>query len=183
MTNEDSNLFKPLKVGKINLKHRVVLAPLTRFRAHDDHTHSKRAIEYYSQRACFPGTLLITEASFISLAAGGYDNVPGIFNDVQVKGWKKITDAVHARESFIYIQLWALGRAADPKVQEKNGYDVVSSSDIPMTPDSPKPRGLTKDEIKEYINNYRNAAKLAIQAGFDGVGKIFKVTVIVEPES
>lgn len=169
MTNESSNLFKPLKVGNLNLEHRVVLAPLTRFRALDNHVHCEEAINYYEQRACVPGTLLITEASYISLEAGGYDNVPGIFNDAQVKAWKKVTDAVHAKKSHIFIQLWALGRAATTAVMKKNGLDVVSSSDLPISTDHAKPRALTTDEIKAYVHQYGRAAKLAIEAGFDGV--------------
>lgn len=82
-------LFQPIKVGQHWLGHRVVLAPLTRNRANKDHVHGDLAVEYYSQRASIPGTLLITEATFISPQAGGYDYVPGIWNDDQVAGWKR----------------------------------------------------------------------------------------------
>ena len=87
------SLFQPIKVGTIGLKHRVVLAPLTRFRADDEHVHTDMAVEYYSQRASTPGTLLITEATFIAPQAGGYSNVPGIWNEQQVTAWKKVRSA------------------------------------------------------------------------------------------
>lgn len=83
-------LFQPTKVGTSILSHRVVLAPLTRFRADKAHVHGDLAVEYYAQRASVPGTLLITEATFIAAKAGGYDNVPGIWNDEQVAGWKRV---------------------------------------------------------------------------------------------
>lgn len=169
MTNEKSALFKPLKVGRMELKHRIVMAPLTRFRAEESHTPSAEAIKYYEQRACVPGTLLITEASYISLEAGGMPKVPGIWNEDQIKAWKKITDAVHAKGSFIYIQLWALGRAAQAAYLAKFGKDVVSSSDVPLGDNAPKPRPLTVEEIKQYIDQYGIVAKHAIEAGFDGV--------------
>ena len=84
------SLFQPIKVGTIDLEHRVVLAPLTRLRADDEHVHTDMAVEYYSQRASTPGTLLITEATFIAPQAGGYSNVPGIWNEKQVAAWKKV---------------------------------------------------------------------------------------------
>lgn len=116
-------LFKPLKLGNVELKHRVIMAPLTRFRANDAHVPTKCAREYYEQRASTPGTLLITEATFISPRAAGYRNVPGIWNTEQIKAWREITDAVHAKGSFIYVQLWALGRTAQPDVlKEEGGY-------------------------------------------------------------
>lgn len=167
-----SKLFSPLKVGNIELKHRIVMAPLTRYRADDNHVHSPHAAEYYGQRASTPGTLLITEATFISPKAGGYGNVPGIYNSAQITAWKKITDTVHAKGSFIFMQLWALGRAADPEVLKKelgpNGK-FVSSSDIPMESGGVTPEALSEEEIWEFVGAYRNAARNAIEAGFDGV--------------
>ena len=86
-----SRLFQPLQVGDITLQHRVVMAPLTRFRADKEHVHTDLAVQYYGQRAEVPGTLLITEATFIAAEAGGYDNVPGIWSDAQVAAWKKVS--------------------------------------------------------------------------------------------
>ena len=83
-------LFTPIQVGKASLRHRVVLAPLTRFRAHENHVHSDIAIEYYSQRASVPGSLLISEAVFIAPQAGGLPHVPGLWSDEQVAIWKRV---------------------------------------------------------------------------------------------
>lgn len=85
-----SKLFSPIQVGKALLQHRVVLAPLTRFRAHADHVHSDVAIEYYAQRANVPGSLLITEGTFPSPQAGGMRNVPGIWSEAQIAAWKPV---------------------------------------------------------------------------------------------
>lgn len=167
-----SALFTPIRVGNMNLQHRVVLAPLTRYRAHADHVPGPQAAAYYSQRGSVPGTLLITEGTFISQNAGGYENIPGIYTDAQVDGWKNITDAVHEKGSFIYLQLWALGRTAYPAVLAKeNNSPHVSASPIslPGRPEGEVPHALTKDEIKEYIAAYAAAARNAIRAGFDGV--------------
>jgi NADPH2 dehydrogenase len=84
-------LFTLAKVGDITLAHRVVLAPLTRFRADKTHTHTDLAVEYYTQRAAVKGTLLITEATFIAPQAGGYPNVPGIYTQEQIAAWKTVS--------------------------------------------------------------------------------------------
>ncbi|KAH7060367.1 NADPH dehydrogenase [Auriculariales sp. MPI-PUGE-AT-0066] len=149
-------LAKPIRVGRITLGHRLALAPLTRFRADKNHVHGDLAVEYYTQRASTPGTLLITEGTFIADRAGGFDNVPGIWNADQVQAWKRVTDAVHARGSFIFCQLWALGRAAERSI----GNISISGN---------KPRPLTIEEIDEYVETYAQAARNAIEAGFDGV--------------
>ena len=145
------------------------MAPLTRYRADNDHVPLPFVEEYYEQRGSVPGTLLVTEATFISPQAGGYANVPGIHNAAQIKAWKEVTDAVHGKGSFIYCQLWALGRAAKPEVINAEGFDHVSSSAVPINMDSPVPRALTEREIQQYIKDYAHAAKSAIEAGFDGV--------------
>jgi NADPH2 dehydrogenase len=184
-------LFQPIQVGDLQLEHRVVLAPLTRVRADKKHVHQLPiAQEYYTQRASVPGTLLITEATFIAAQAGGINNVPGIWSDEQVTAWKKvsfshhspnnllictqITESVHAKGSFIYLQLWALGRAASPKqLEEEGSFPYVSSSDIPLSnrpKEDPSPRPLTLSEIKEFVELYATAASNAVhRAGFDGV--------------
>ncbi|EGN94614.1 hypothetical protein SERLA73DRAFT_188596 [Serpula lacrymans var. lacrymans S7.3] len=166
-----AKLFQPIQVGDATLKHRVVMAPLTRFRAHANHVPGPQAETYYAQRASMPGTLLITEATFISQKAGGFDHVPGIYTDDQIAGWKKITDAVHAKGSFIYLQLWALGRAADPSILTKeNNSPYVSASGIPLSGKSFIPQPLTIFEIEEYVRAYATAASNAVhKAGFDGV--------------
>ncbi|KAK5119321.1 Chanoclavine-I aldehyde reductase fgaOx3 [Meristemomyces frigidus] len=166
-----SKLFQPLQIGQAKLSNRVVMAPLTRFRADDNHVQLPFVKDYYTQRSCVPGTLLITEATFISPAASGYPNVPGIYNDEQIKAWKEIVDSVHEAGGVIYLQLWALGRAANADTKKAEGTgDVVSSSDIAMSDNSPAPRPLTEDEIEQYIKDYASAAKNSVEgAGFDGV--------------
>ncbi|KAF7975567.1 hypothetical protein HWV62_9263 [Athelia sp. TMB] len=131
--------------------------------------------EYYAQRGSVPGTMLVTEATFIAAKAGGIPNVPGIWNEDQIEGWKKVTSAVHAKDSFIYLQLWALGRAADPGQLAKEGITdgYVSSSSIPQERFAkggfPPPKTLDLAEVHEYVQLYATAAENAIKAGFDGV--------------
>ena len=90
MSSSVSSLFQPLRVGAVDVQHRIVMAPLTRFRANKDHIHSELAKTYYEQRASVPGTLIISEATFIAPQAGGYANAPGIWSDAQIAGWKPV---------------------------------------------------------------------------------------------
>ncbi|GFN17641.1 chanoclavine-I aldehyde reductase fgaOx3 [Aspergillus tubingensis] len=164
-----SKLFSPIQVGRMPLAHRLAMAPMTRFRVDDNHVPLDLVTQHYEQRAAVPGTLLITEATIIAPNAGGYPNVPGIWNDAQIAQWRKVTDAVHKKGSYIYMQLWALGRVANPQFLKANGnHDVVSSSPVALD-DGPVPRELTETEIHQYIADYAQAAKNAIAAGFDGV--------------
>ena len=147
------------------------MAPLTRYRANDAHVHTSLAIEYYSQRASVSGTLLITEATFISPRASGYANAPGIYNKDQIEAWKNVTDAVHKKGSYIVCQLWALGRAAIPEIVRKEAGEesFASSSAVPMQAGAEAPRALEEEEIWGFIGEYVQAAKNAMEAGFDGV--------------
>ncbi|KAK4945949.1 hypothetical protein LTR66_014346 [Elasticomyces elasticus] len=170
VSSKNSKLFQPLQIGNNKLSHRIVMAPLTRFRADDSHVQLPFTKEYYTQRACVPGTLIITEATFISSRAGGFPNVPGIFTDEQVAAWKDIVDGVHKAGGYIWLQLWALGRTAMPKVLAAEGNELVSSSAEPMSDNSPRPRPLEEGEIQAFISDYASAAKRAVEgAGFDGV--------------
>ncbi|KAI0636632.1 FMN-linked oxidoreductase [Trametes polyzona] len=169
-------LFQPVTVGDITLAHRVVLAPLTRFRANNKHVHGDLAVQYYSQRASVPGTLLITEGTIIAGQAGGWPfvgpHVPGIWSDEQVDAWKRVVDAVHAKGSFIYLQIFALGRSADPEglKAENPNFDYVGPSAIPLRDSKHTPRALTIPEIKQYVQWHAEAAFNAVhRAGFDGV--------------
>ncbi|KAF9238925.1 hypothetical protein BU15DRAFT_88172 [Melanogaster broomeanus] len=171
-TDHTPALFQPIKVGPLALQHRVVLAPLTRFRNYASHVPGPQVASYYAQRGSTPGTLLIAEATFISRDAGGYEHVPGIYTDAQIEAWKQVTDAVHAQGSYIFLQLWALGRAADPSVLEKQDppSPYVSASPIALSGTAVPPRALTEPEIKDYIAAYAKAASNAVHgAGFDGV--------------
>lgn len=132
--------------------------------------------EYYSQRASAPGTLIITEATYISKQDGGYPNAPGIYSDAQITAWKEIVDAVHVKGSYIFLQLWSLGRVVDKAYAKQEGIVVKSSSAVPLEVASDQsdaepaiPKEMTIDDIKETINTYAQAAKNAIEAGFDGV--------------
>ncbi|KAH7878533.1 uncharacterized protein C8R40DRAFT_1037889 [Lentinula edodes] len=167
-----TKLFKPIEVGNLSLKHRVVLAPLTRMRCDDQHVPQLPVMrEYYSQRSRSPGTLLIAEGTLVDPKAGGYPNVPGIWNDKQAAAWKEITYAVHKNGSYIFLQLWTAGRDADPKLlaAEDPSYTPIAPSAIPMEGHD-VPRALEVDEIKSLIQSYVRAASNAInKAGFDGV--------------
>ncbi|KAJ7155043.1 hypothetical protein C8R46DRAFT_1005166 [Mycena filopes] len=167
-----SKLFEPIKVGNVELQHRIVLAPLTRYKADAAHVPYVPLVpEYYSQRGSKPGTLLITEGTFIAARAGGYAHIPGIWSPAQITAWKAVTDAVHAKGSFIFMQLWAIGRAAmiEQLQSEDASFPYVAASDIPLKGFNGTPRPLTVPEIKEYVELYAQAAKNAIEAGFDGV--------------
>ena len=146
------------------------MAPLTRLRADAEHVPLPMAKSYYEQRASVPGTLLITEATQISAPAGGVPHGPGIWSEAQVAGWKQITEAVHANGSFIYCQLIALGRAADPAaLQAEGGHSLHAPSPIPMEAGGPVPKELAEDEIQHIIRDFVTAAQNAMRAGFDGV--------------
>ncbi|KAI4518478.1 NADH:flavin oxidoreductase/NADH oxidase [Schizophyllum commune Loenen D] len=162
-------LFQPIKLGNVTLQHRVVLAPMTRMRCTKDHIPTPIMKDYYSQRSSTPGTLVITEATPVSLAAGGMPNVPGIYNDAQIAAWKEIIDAVHAKGSFLFLQLWATGRAANPTVLAAEGKPYVAPSPIKLEDKDETPRELSKDEIEQYVEWFAQAARNAIEAGADGV--------------
>ncbi|KAI0255565.1 FMN-linked oxidoreductase [Lactifluus subvellereus] len=170
MASAVPKLFQPIRVGTADLQHRIVMAPMTRLRANEQHVHGELGLEFYRQRTSVPGTLAITEATFIAARAGGYTNAPGIWSDEQVAGWKPIVDAVHKNGSFIYLQLWALGRSAEADVlKQEGGYPLVAPSAIPLL-DHDTPRPLTVAEIKEYVQLFATAAQNAVhKAGFDGV--------------
>ena len=156
---KDTDLFKPLKVGEHTLSNKVVYPPTTRLRALDDHTPSDLELEYYDKRSKYAGSLLITEATFVSEQAGLYSNVPGIWNEKHVKGWKEITDRIHENGSFISSQFWFLGRVGDAQLLKDRGLDFVAPSAI-YPDDTTKEkaeaagnpiRALTEKEIHDII--------------------------------
>ncbi|KAF8256863.1 putative NADPH2 dehydrogenase chain OYE2 [Lactarius quietus] len=177
MSSSVSALFQPIRVRISDLQHRIMMAPLTHLRVDEDHMHGELAKTYYTQCSAMPGTLIISEATFIAPQTAGYVNVPGIWNSAQIAGWKKITDTVHANGSYIYLQLWALGRTANPAVlKQEGGFDFVTPSPIPLSSGYPVgdekidiPRKLTFAELKEYVQLYSKAARNTIEAGFDGI--------------
>ncbi|KAK7730618.1 hypothetical protein SLS57_001448 [Botryosphaeria dothidea] len=176
---ENTKLFQPLTVGPSPLAHRVAMAPLTRFRATLENVPTPPMVEYYSQRAAVPGTLLIAEATYPSRRAAGYRNVPGLWSPEQLAAWKQVTDAVHARGSQIWVQMWALGRVAQPvgpggtaTPDETFEYEggVVSASAVAVGEGYPVPRELREEEIWGFVEDFGRAARNAVEvAGFDGV--------------
>ncbi|KAI0772354.1 NADH:flavin oxidoreductase/NADH oxidase [Trametes elegans] len=168
-----AKLFQPIRVGDLTLGHRVVLAPLTRCRADKRGAPTDMGVEYYRQRASVPGTLLISEATYVApFAQGRSPNAPGVFTEAQIAAWKRIADAVHAQGSFISMQLWGLGRAARLTEIRKEipDFPYVSASDVPLPGRDDVPRPLSISEIKEYVAAFGQAAQDAVhRAGFDGV--------------
>ncbi|PTB44940.1 uncharacterized protein TrAFT101_000415 [Trichoderma asperellum] len=193
----DSDLFEPLVIagGKITLQHRIIHAPMTRNRGtplratstaenpNRDWTANDLIAKYYAQRAT-EGGLLITEAIPPSFEANGLPGAPGLFLEEQVKSWKEVVDAVHAKGAYIYAQLWHAGRVTLPQI---TGTATVAPSNIPF--DDPNecyayppphsttpvklsehpPIELTVDHIKQTIRDYCAAAKAAMEIGFDGI--------------
>jgi NADPH2 dehydrogenase len=166
-----SKLFEPLQVGNIMLNNRIAMAPLTRRRADSAHVPLPFVKEYYAQRAVVPGTLLVTEATFISPRGSGSPEVPGIWTREQIAAWREVTAAVHARGSYIYLQLWCLGRTAKAEVLlQEFGLDVIGAGDISISEERSTPRPIGEEEIWELIGEYAQAARNAVDgAGFDGV--------------
>jgi hypothetical protein len=168
-------LFDPLKVGALSLPNRIVMAPLTRSRAHPEtRVPSELAIEYYSQRA--DAGLIISEATSVTAMGVGYAGTPGIWSDAQTEGWKKITAAVHAKGGRMLLQLWHVGRVSHSMFLD--GATPVSASAVAakgnvslVRPETayPTPRALELDEIPGVIADYRKGAQNAKAAGFDGV--------------
>ncbi|KAK7062863.1 hypothetical protein VNI00_000359 [Paramarasmius palmivorus] len=167
-----SNLHQPIKIGPLELKHRVVLAPLTRLRSDAALVpHLPLVEEYYSQRASTPGTLLISEGTAVAPQGASFPRGPGIWSEEQIAAWKeaRITNAVHARGSYIFIQLFASGRVTVPSVLAELGTELVGPSAIANT-GAETPRPLTIEEIREYVQWFAKAASDSIhKAGFDGV--------------
>lgn len=163
-----SSLFEPLKIGNIEVKQRIALAPLTRFRASHDRVPTPLMRDYYSQRASVPGTLLITEGTFISANCGGFQNAPGIWREDQIAAWKTITDEVHGKGGFIFNQIFAMGRAADTKVAKMEGFPTIAPSPIPIEECGDVPEVMAIEDITRTVHEFTDAAKNAIEAGFDG---------------
>ena len=169
-------LFEPVQLGALKLANRIVMAPLTRNRAGAGLVPSVLAAEYYSQRAT--AGLIISEATQISAQAQGYSDTPGCYTDEQVNGWKKVTDAVHAKGGRIFVQLWHTGRISHTSFQ-KDGAAPVGPSAIPARSktfvadkgfvDVSTPRALKLQELPGIVEDFRFASERAMEAGFDGV--------------
>ncbi|KAH6892581.1 NADH:flavin oxidoreductase NADH oxidase family protein [Thelonectria olida] len=165
----ETRMFKPLKVGNVMLQHRIVFPPLTRYRNDDEHAPLPLMQKYYADRAITPGTLLISEATAVSHLEEGQRNLPGFTSDKQVKAWSEIIDAVHAKGSFFFQQIWGMGRASDHEYMVERGFPYRSSSPVAMEGVTATPRSMTDQEIMDVIDNFASAAKRAVAAGADGV--------------
>jgi N-ethylmaleimide reductase len=170
-----SILLQPFRLGDLDLRNRVVMAPLTRARSGPDRVPKEVMAEYYVQRAS--AGLIIAEATTISEEANGWVESPGIYTDAMVEGWKRITAAVHAQGGRIFLQLWHMGRASHSSFH--GGRPAVSASALKINGDKintpagkqehEQPRPLETDEVPRVVEDYRRAAERARAAGFDGV--------------
>lgn len=170
-----SKLFQPFSLGALELPNRIVMAPLTRNRAGDGNVPTELHARYYSQRAT--AGLIITEASQISPLGQGYLRTPGIHSPAQIAGWRRVTEAVHAAGGRIFIQLWHVGRISHVSLLPDGEVPVAPSAITAATktfiesgfaPVS-EPRALRTEEIPGIVEDYRLAARNALDAGFDGV--------------
>jgi N-ethylmaleimide reductase len=171
----NTHLLTPFDLQGLPLRNRVVMAPLTRGRAGSERVPNDLMREYYTQRAS--AGLIIAEATTISEQGIGWVDSPGIYNDAHVAGWKKITDALHAKGSSIFLQFWHCGRASHSSFH--GGQPAVSASAIKINGDyihTPvgkqpyeTPRALETNEVAAVVEDYRRAAERAKAAGFDGI--------------
>lgn len=170
-----SGLFEPIRIGNLELKNRIFMAPLTRSRANDDGVQPDYTVEYYCQRAS--AGLIVTEATNVSPMAKGYIHTPGIYTKEQIESWRKVTEGVHAKEGKIFLQIFHTGRISLPDFLPNNAQPVapspVKAEGQNFTDEGMKdfvvPRELTTEEVKQTVRDFAIAARNAIEAGFDGV--------------
>ncbi|MDO9038768.1 MAG: alkene reductase [Lutibacter sp.] len=169
-------LLQPFHKNGLELKNRIVMAPMTRSRADNPEFKPTESLHvpYYEQRAS--AGLIITEGAQVSEMAVGYVNTPGIYTKAQVEGWKKVTESVHKEGGKIFIQLWHVGRISHPDFHGDElplAPSAVNPNSKSFTPqgfkDTVTPKEMTLEDIKTTINDFRQAAKNAVEAGFDGV--------------
>lgn len=169
-------LFESLETPSLQLANRAVMAPMTRSRAVDGNTPNGLMAEYYAQRAS--AGLIITEGTSPSPNGLGYPRIPGLFNDAHVRGWKAVTDAVHAKGGKIFVQLMHTGRVAHvanlPAGAEVLGPMAAACpgemfTDAQGLQPHSTPRAMTRADIAQAVEEYAMSARLAVQAGFDGV--------------
>ena len=173
--NNKQALLTSYKLGDLELKNRVVMAPMTRSRAdNSENAPTDIHAEYYRQRAS--AGLIIGEGSQISERAVGYINTPGIYSQAQIKGWKKVTKAVHEEGGKIFLQLWHVGRMSHPyfhKGELPLAPSAINPNDKSYTPEGFKetvaPKAMSKEEIIKTVQDFKDGAKNAFEAGFNGV--------------
>jgi N-ethylmaleimide reductase len=175
MSSSDINIFSQIQLGDLQLPNRMVMAPLTRNRAGKGNVPQALNVKYYVQRAS--AGLIITEATQVSPQGVGYPLTPGIHTPEQIAGWKLVTDAVHQHGGRIFLQLWHVGRISHPSLQPNGELPVAPSAIAPageaQTYQGPQafvtPRALETHEIAGIVEQFRQGAKNALEAGFDGV--------------
>jgi N-ethylmaleimide reductase len=176
MNTNNQALFRPFQRDGLSLANRIVLSPLTRSRAGKERMPNALMAEYYAQRAS--AGLQITEATVVSRQGIGWLNSPGIYTDEQGRAWKQVVNAVKQSGSSIFLQLWHCGRASHSDFHENGELPVSASAvkhggDYIHTPLGKRPyetpRALETDEIPGIVRDYREAARRAKQAGFDGI--------------
>lgn len=168
-------LFAPYSLGPLTLANRIVMAPLTRNRAGEGLVPTDLTATYYAQRAS--AGLIITEATQVSAQAQGYQDTPGLYTNEQIVGWRKVTDAVHAKGGKIFVQLWHVGRVSHVDLQPGGAAPVAPSALRAATKtfvnnafaDVSEPRALALEEIAGIVETFRQAAINSVTAGFDGV--------------
>lgn len=170
-----TGLFDSYRLGNITLTNRIVMAPLTRNRAAAGNVPTALMAEYYAQRAA--AGLIVAEATQVVPEGQGYQDTPGIHSAEQIAGWKRVTDAVHAKGGKIFLQLWHVGRVSHIDLQPGGQAPVAPSAIRAKTKtfvggtfvDVSEPRALRLDELPAIVEGYRKGAANAIAAGFDGV--------------
>ncbi len=174
MSSAYQPLFESLALGSVSIPNRFVMAPLTRSRASIGHVPNDLMAEYYKQRAT--AGLIITEATMVEEGNSAFISEPGIYNQEQVAGWRKITEAVHNQGGRIFLQLWHGGRACHPDLNQ--GNQTVAPSPIAIQGEvytktgkatHVTPRAIEDHEIPKYIGLFKRGAELALAANFDGV--------------
>src|ERR1700752_3262948 len=171
-----SKLFTLTQVGPYKGSHRVVVGPRKRMRSDPGDIPSELMVEYYTQRAS-EGGLIISEATPVSIRGFGYAGAPGIYSDTQIAGWRRVTNAVHAKGGRIFLQLWHVGRQSHVDLQPNGEAPVAPSAIAAEGYAYPKrggaafsmPRALELDEIPGIIEEFRSGAERALRAGLDGV--------------
>ena len=170
-----TNLFTPITLGDLKLPSRIIMAPLTRNRAGPGNAPVELNAEYYAQRAS--AGLIISEATQASWQSIGYPDTPGIHTKEQIAGWRRVTDAVHAAGGRMFLQMWHVGRISHPSMQPDGGLPLAPSAVKPageaITYEGMKPyvtpRALETNEIPAIVEEFRQGARNAVEAGFDGV--------------